>query len=148
MKKILSVVLSIVLILGILPTMSFASSNKQDIVILYENDVHCEVSGYTKLAAMKKELQKSYSHVGVVSGGDFIQGTSLGVISTGEYAVELMNIVGYDAVVLGNHEFDFGLERLEDNFGKAAMTDPNNLRDFIQYCNKDGKLRHIIRKKG
>ena len=30
-----------------------------------------------------------------------------------------------------------GLERVEDNFGKAAMTDPDNLRDFIEYCNKN-----------
>lgn len=30
-----------------------------------------------------------------------------------------------------------GLERLEDNFGKDAMTDPDNLRDFIKYCNKN-----------
>ena len=30
-----------------------------------------------------------------------------------------------------------GLERLEDNFGSEAMTDPDNLRDFIKYCNKN-----------
>ena len=49
---------------------------------------------------MKKELKEIYSHVGVVSGGDFIQGNSLGVISKGEYIVNLMNLVGYDAVTL------------------------------------------------
>ena len=84
----------------------------EDIVILYENDTHCVIEGYSKLAAMKNELKETYKHVGVVSGGDFIQGNSLGVISQGEYMVNLMNLVGYDAVTLGNHEFDYRLERL------------------------------------
>ena len=92
--------------------------NRSDnIVILYENDVHCVVEGYSKLSAMKKELKETHKHVGVVSGGDYIQGSSLGVISQGEYIVNLMNLVGYDAVTLGNHEFDYRLERLEELVG-------------------------------
>ena len=43
---------------------------------------------------MKKELNETYKHVGVVSGGDYIQGSSLGVISQGEYIIKLMNLVG------------------------------------------------------
>lgn len=101
------------MLVGILP-ISASALNTEDIVILYENDVHCVIEGYSKLAAMKKELQETYAHVGVVSGGDFIQGNSLGVISKGEYIVELMNLVGYDAIALGNHEFDFRIERLEE----------------------------------
>ena len=66
---------------------------------------------------MKKELQSTYDHVGVVSGGDYIQGNSLGVVSQGEYVVEIMNLVGYDALTLGNHEFDFKMERLEELIG-------------------------------
>ena len=84
-----------------MPIAAFAAE-KEDIVILYENDVHCVIEGYSKLAALKKELQETYTHVGVVSGGDYIQGNSLGAISQGEYIVELMNLVGYDAVTLGN----------------------------------------------
>ncbi len=91
--------------------MGFAPKS-ETIVILYENDVHCAVEGYSKLAAMKKELSKQYNHVGVVSSGDYLQGGSLGVVSRGEYIVKLMNLVGYDAVTLGNHEFDYKLPRL------------------------------------
>ena len=96
----------------------FASTKKEDIIILYENDVHCAIEGYSKLAAMKKELQETNAHVGVVSGGDYIQGSSLGVISQGEYIVNLMNYVGYDAVTLGNHEFDYRLTRLNELIDK------------------------------
>ena len=110
-NKIIAILVCVLLVVGIMPTSVFAQSN-EDIIILYENDVHCVVEGYSKLSAMKKELQQTYNHVGVVSGGDYIQGTSLGVISRGEYIVNLMNLVGYDAVTLGNHEFDYHMDRL------------------------------------
>ena len=130
-NRIIVVIVCVLLLIGVLPV-SVSAQNTEDIVILYENDVHCVIEGYSKLAAMKKELEKTYAHVGVVSGGDYIQGNSLGVISRGEYIIELMNLVGYDAVTLGNHEFDFRIERLEElvlkmdtkpiscNFGKVG----------------------------
>ena len=110
-KKFAIVITCILLVISMLPISAFAVND--NIVILYENDVHCIVEGYSKLAAMKKELQECYDYVGVVSGGDYIQGNSLGVISKGEYIINLMNLVGYDAVALGNHEFDYKLERLD-----------------------------------
>ena len=84
----------------------------EEIIILYENDVHCAVEGYEKLAALKSELASAGKQVGVVSVGDYIQGSSLGAISQGAYIVNLMNLVGYDAIALGNHEFDYKLPRL------------------------------------
>ena len=133
-KRITALVISIFLVIGLCPTTVLAVQNKEDIIILYENDVHCAVEGYSKLAAMKKELQETYAHVGVVSGGDYVQGSSLGAISQGQYIVDLMNLVGYDAVTLGNHEFDYRLDRLKElvgmmntkpvscNFGKIGET--------------------------
>ena len=113
-NRIIAMIVCVLLIVGLLPISTYATKNIEDIIILYENDVHCAVDSYTKLAAMKKELQESYAHVGVVSCGDYIQGGSLGVISKGEYIVNLMNLVGYDAVTLGNHEFDYRMERLDE----------------------------------
>ena len=114
-KRITAFVLGIILATGFCGINVFAAQNTEDdIIILYENDVHCAVEGYSKLAAMKKELQETYTHVGVVSGGDYIQGSSLGAISQGEYIVNLMNLVGYDALTLGNHEFDYRLTRLDE----------------------------------
>lgn len=63
---------------------------------------------------MKKELSETYTNVGVVSVGDFVQGGTLGAVSKGEYIVNLMNKVGYDAIALGNHEFDYQLPRLNE----------------------------------
>ena len=114
-NRILSLLVCLFLLVGMIPISVSAEVEKSDdIVILYENDVHCAVEGYSKLSAMKKELQDTHNHVGVVSCGDYIQGSSLGSASRGEYVIELMNLVGYDAVTLGNHEFDFRISRLNE----------------------------------
>ncbi len=112
-KKFMIGVIVLTLLTSVLSGTVFAAEDK-GIVILFENDVHCSVDGYAKLAAMKEELSETYDHVGVVSSGDFVQGGSLGVVSKGEYIVNLMNLVGYDAVALGNHEFDYKIERLHE----------------------------------
>ena len=115
-KSKIAIIACAVLIICMLPLSAFAA-NDNDIIILYENDVHCAVEGYTKLSAMRNELKKEYEHVGIVSGGDFIQGNSLGIVSKGEYVVNIMNLVGYDAVTLGNHEFDYHIDRLNELAG-------------------------------
>lgn len=96
---------------NITPSDSLLSLEK-DIVIIYENDVHCNVDGYAKVSALKKELIQENNHVAVVSSGDYIQGSSLGAISQGEYIANLINLVDYDVLTLGNHEFDYKLSRL------------------------------------
>lgn len=87
-------------------------SLEKDIVIIYENDVHCNVDGYAKVSALKNELIQENNYVAVVSSGDYIQGSSLGAISQGEYIANLINLVDYDVLTLGNHEFDYKLSRL------------------------------------
>ena len=115
-KKLVAVLLCICVLISGVVAITLHVQNKpiEPIVILYENDVHCEVEGYSKLLAMKNELAETYAHVGVVSVGDFVQGGTLGAVSKGEYIVNLMNLVGYDAIALGNHEFDYQIERLTE----------------------------------
>ena len=115
-RKIISVILCLISAVSFSFALFSCAQKKthEPIIILYENDVHCEVSGYSKLLAMKNEFLESYEHVGVVSCGDFVQGGTLGAVSKGEYIVELMNLVGYDAITLGNHEFDYQLPRLTE----------------------------------
>ena len=112
-KRLLSCIVCICMVLCSLNAATFAKDS-ETIVILYENDVHCAVEGYSKLAAMKNELKFEYEYVGVVSSGDFVQGGTLGAVSKGEYIVELMNLVGYDAIAPGNHEFDYTISRLTE----------------------------------
>ena len=82
------------------------------IFIIYENDVHCVVDGYSRLASLRAKQQMVTSYVTTVSCGDFVQGGVVGSVSFGEHIVGIMNQVGYDVVALGNHEFDFGASQL------------------------------------
>lgn len=87
-----------------------------DIIILFTNDVHCGIDeniGYSGLAAYKKYCEKLTPNVALVDCGDAIQGDIVGAVSKGEYIVDIMNEVGYDLAIFGNHEFDFGMEQLE-----------------------------------
>ena len=112
-KRIITFSLVLCMALSVFTGVVYAADT-DTVVILYENDVHCAVEGYSKLAAMKNELSETYTNVGVVSVGDFVQGGTLGAVSKGEYIVNLMNKVGYDAIALGNHEFDYQLPRLNE----------------------------------
>ena len=89
-------------------------SPAQDVIVLYENDVHCGVEGYGNFAALKDEMKASHKYVTLVSSGDFVQGGSLGASSHGRNIINIMNEVGYDYVTLGNHEFDYGIPRQQE----------------------------------
>jgi 2',3'-cyclic-nucleotide 2'-phosphodiesterase (5'-nucleotidase family) len=88
-----------------------------DIVIIHLNDVHCGVNdtiGYDGFVLYRDELKKKYKHVITVDVGDNIQGGTLGAITTGEAITTIMNEIKFDVNILGNHEFDYGVERLEE----------------------------------
>ena len=84
---------------------------ERSIVVLYENDVHCAVDGYAKLAGLRDAIADT-ADVCLVSNGDYVQGMTVGAISKGQYVVDVMKTLGYDAITLGNHEFDYGMERM------------------------------------
>ncbi len=85
-------------------------------VILHTNDVHVAFQdniGYDGLALYQKELEKVYDHVLLIDAGDAIQGAPIGAISKGAEIIKMMNRLGYDLAVPGNHEFDYGVEVLD-----------------------------------
>ncbi len=108
----------------------------KDIVVLYTSDVHCGIDqgfGYSGLAAIRDTL-KANNHVLLVDNGDAIQGEPVGTLTTGEAIIDLMNAVGYDVATLGNHEFDYGMERFLELKEKA------NFPYISANFNKDGEL--------
>ena len=116
--KVLSFVIAMAMLLTAAPVMTEAADvpkvNKSDIVILYDNDVHCAVDKYESMAALKKEMKSQTKNVSVVSCGDFVQGGVIGSISKGNAIIRIMNRVGYDVVTLGNHEFDYAIPQLQN----------------------------------
>ena len=95
------------------PAVTDAAADTSPIVILHTNDVHCGIDdsiGYAGLAAYKSEMEAQYGadRVTLVDAGDAIQGGAVGTLSDGAYVIDIMNQVGYDLAVPGNHEFDYG----------------------------------------
>lgn len=87
---------------------------QKSIVILYENDVHCGIDGYTKMAGLRDAINSSdTAYAAVVCAGDFLQGNTTGAISKGQYIADIMRLMGYHALTLGNHEFDYGVPRMK-----------------------------------
>lgn len=112
------------------PTPDATPVEQEEIVILFTNDVHCGISddiGYAGLAAYRDRMLERTDNVTLVDCGDAIQGDVLGVISNGQIIVDIMNEVEYDLAVLGNHEFDYGMEQLG-----ALISDAN--ADYLA-CN-------------
>ena len=90
-----------------------ACQRTKPIVILYENDVHCAVEGYARLAGQRDAELQQTPYVSVVSCGDFAQGNTVGSLTRGEAVVRIMNAVGYDYLTVGNHEFDYTVPQME-----------------------------------
>ena len=115
MKKLLAVLLALTMLLGV---SALAEENaplfQQDVMILFTSDVHCGIEsnfGYAGLAMVRDAYKNAGYHVLLVDNGDSIQGEPVGTMTTGEANIKLMNAVGYDIATMGNHEFDYGMDR-------------------------------------
>jgi len=131
MKKLLTVLLSLMMILGLV---TGCAKEKDDIIILFTNDVHCGIDdniGYAGLAAYKKEMQAISKNVTLVDSGDFSDGGYIASVNNGLYLTDIMNKVGYDYTTLGNHEFG-GWEHT------GALIDSLNAKVVVSTITYDG----------
>ncbi|HFI0148739.1 TPA: cell surface ecto-5'-nucleotidase Nt5e [Streptococcus suis] len=86
-------------------------------VIIHTNDVHGRileeksVIGDSKAAAVIEEERAKVENTIVVDAGDAFQGLPISNSTKGEDRANIMNEVGYDAMAVGNHEFDFGMDQ-------------------------------------
>ena len=111
--RVLGILLVLVLFLAGLGMVS-AEGLEHDILVLFTSDIHCGVDqnfGFVGLKAIKDAAIAAGNHVLLVDDGDAIQGESLGLLSKGEAIIDMMNQVGYDIAAIGNHEFDYGMDR-------------------------------------
>ena len=139
MKKLLALLLSLCMLLGCYAALAEEAAGpalEKNLVILYTSDVHCGIDtgwGYAGLYAIKENLSAN-NYVLLVDDGDSIQGEPIGTLSTGEAIIDVMNNVGYDVAIPGNHEFDYGMDRFLELTGKAKF--PYISCNF----NKEGEL--------
>jgi len=110
-----------------------AKKHKQ-LVVLHTNDTHSQIlpfspqltdtmkagrGGFLRRIAMLKQERVKDPDLLYFDSGDFCQGSAFYTMFRGDVEVGLMNLMGIDAATIGNHEFDYGLERLAHVFRQA-----------------------------
>lgn len=152
MKRILPILLAVLLLIGCtMSTTVLADSTDatvsadtqeskyvegRDTIILFTSDVHCGIDqgfGYAGLVAMRDSLAKD-NNVLLIDDGDSVQGEPIGTLTKGAAIIDLMNAVGYDLAIPGNHEFDYGMDSFFSFVEKADF--PYISCNF----NKEGEL--------
>lgn len=109
---------------------------QKQLVILHTNDTHSTIlpvnaqlpdtmkagrAGALRRITMLKEERRKDPDLLLFDSGDFFQGSAYYTFFKGEVEIGLMNLMGYDAVTIGNHEFDFGLEEMARVFKMATF---------------------------
>ena len=124
-------VMSLAMVAGVVSAPANTAEAKEDLkgklVVIHTNDVHGryekndESLGMSSVKALKGYYQSQGAHVLLLDAGDFSQGTNLVNYYKGLDSVYFMNEAGYDAVSLGNHEFDFGFDALQEMAAAAEF---------------------------
>ena len=113
-------------------SVSSGQSGKQ-LFILHTSDTHSRIEpisaeaadeyagmgGVVRRAGFVKQFRGKHPDMLLLDCGDISQGTPYYNFFKGELEVKMMNLMGYDAMTIGNHEFDFGLENMAELFRMA-----------------------------
>jgi len=115
-------------------SISVFSQQKIKLVILLTNDTHSQVEptekstlktanmgGYTRRMGVINQIRSTEKNVILVDAGDYSQGTPYFNFFNGRVEVDAMNRMKYDAITLGNHEFDNGIDTLAVVLKKAQF---------------------------
>lgn len=126
--------LHLIILMALLTALSGAAKKHKQLVVLHTNDTHSCVmplnknlsdtvlagrGGYLRRAVVVKEQRREHPDLLLFDSGDFSQGSGYYTLFRGEVEIGLMNEMGYDAVTIGNHEFDFGMDNMAKLFRQA-----------------------------
>lgn len=128
-------ILSILAVCLTLPASAQRSNKTKQLSILQTSDMHSRVEpidvnaadrnagmgGMVRRMDFIEEARQSSPDLLLFDCGDFSQGTPYYNLFQGEVEVKMMNLMKYDAMVIGNHEFDFGLENMARLFRLAKF---------------------------
>ena len=118
MKKISMFLLVILITSFIIPaSVSAASEDEVKLTVIHVNDAHGRTAAEPYISQMAADLKSRGENVLVLDAGDRLHGQTAVNLSKGESAVEIMNAVGYDAMITGNHDYNFGVDRLKELSG-------------------------------
>ncbi len=131
------------LALGIGPESVYASDDLVKLVFLHTNDVHSRIDpfpmdgsrnqglgGVAGRAALIKRIRGEEKNVLLLDAGDIFQGTPYFNFYGGELEIKMMSMMGYDAGIMGNHDFDNGIEGFVKQLPHANFPILNANYDF------------------
>lgn len=117
MKKVLSMILVLVMIFS-LSTVTMAADDQVTITIVHTNDTHARVEsgngiiGFAKISTKVNELREANPNLLLIDAGDVFHGQTIATLVRGESIAKILNVMKYDVMVPGNHDFNYGQERL------------------------------------
>jgi 2',3'-cyclic-nucleotide 2'-phosphodiesterase (5'-nucleotidase family) len=100
-----------------------AEPKETEIIIISLNDVHGNFENLAKISAFIQKTRTKHEHVIVADAGDRFTGNPYNDFFERTQAplIDLMNTMGLDITVIGNHEFDYGAELLRDRLQMAEF---------------------------
>ncbi|PKM65951.1 MAG: multifunctional 2',3'-cyclic-nucleotide 2'-phosphodiesterase/5'-nucleotidase/3'-nucleotidase [Firmicutes bacterium HGW-Firmicutes-2] len=115
MKRFLSIILTLSLLFSF--AVPIHAADPVEITVFHVNDVHSRVIengnfGYAKIATLANEARTAGDHVLLLDAGDSFHGQTFATISKGASIARLMNLMKFDALTVGNHDFNYGQARL------------------------------------
>jgi 5''-nucleotidase/2'',3''-cyclic phosphodiesterase and related esterases len=130
------------------------------VVILHTNDTHSQIEptvisnletsdmgGAARRLGMLQNIRGEEKNVLLFDAGDFCQGTPYFNFHNGRVEIDAMNRMNYDAVTLGNHEFDNGIDTLVAVLKNAKFPIVSSNYDVSQTPLKEFVKPYIIIKK-
>ena len=109
---------------------SVAAQKKIKITILHTNDTHSQVEplekndmgGYARRMGVIDQIRAEEKNVLLLDAGDYWQGTPYFNFFNGRIEIDAMNRMKYDAVTIGNHEFDNGVDTMLSVLSEAKFS--------------------------
>ncbi|MFT4223704.1 bifunctional metallophosphatase/5'-nucleotidase [Dysgonomonas sp.] len=137
--------------------LSFSVSAQKKLVILHTNDTHSHLEplpmsdknnpgqgGVVNRKAIIDSVRSVEQNVLLIDAGDFVQGTPYFNMFKGRAEVDAMNLMQYDVTVIGNHEFDYGLDTMKMIFERLSFPILCCNYDFSRTVLKDIVKPYII----
>ncbi|HWR12862.1 MAG TPA: bifunctional UDP-sugar hydrolase/5'-nucleotidase [Rectinemataceae bacterium] len=132
MRKITRVVLSLAIVFAMafiatVPAVSDPAPQEVRITLLHTNDMHARIVesktelGYSRIATAFKEAKAKNPNTFLIDAGDTFHGLPIANIDQGESIVKLMNAIGYFCMTTGNHDYNYGFDRLMQLEKKATF---------------------------
>lgn len=98
-----------------------AENESTTLTIVHTNDIHAKIDSFAKLAAYNASQRNLTEAFLYLDAGDIFSGNPVVDLTEGEPMIELLNAVGLDAITIGNHEFDYGVDALNKNMLNSSF---------------------------